>query len=200
VGSNIEAALRRLPFNVGGEQRLSHTVMLLTQIATPTPAPDTAFRSVGRARSEAELKALGKSAETLVRAISNLHMPTILALAAPPASWTARAELKRLALQAAAAALRANVSDLEPASKVQPRNRASPMVAGILADEYERITGERPTVRTRDGVAYGPFFGLVRDIFVAMGFKDSPEVASRKAARCRQKSRKGSAHPASGVS
>jgi hypothetical protein len=188
-----------LPVNVGGEERLSHAVMLLTQIATPPPAPDTAFRRVGRARCEAELKALGKSAETLVRAISNLHRPTILALAAPPASWMARGELKRLAQQAAAAAFRANVSDVERASKVQPRNRASPMVADILADEYERITGKRPTVRTRDGIAYGPFFELVRDIFIAMGFRDSPEVASRNALRYRQKSRKGSAHPASGV-
>jgi len=186
VSAKIEAAFRRLHFNVGGEEGFSHTLALLTQIATTTPAPDTAFRRVGRARCEAELKTLCSAAERLVRAIDNLHEPTILALAAPPISWFARTEVKKMAQQVAYAACHADVSNVAAGVGVQPRNRPSLVVADIVANEYERITGDRPTVRTRDGSAYGPFFDLVRDVFIAMDINDSPEVAARVSARRRR--------------
>jgi hypothetical protein len=121
----------------------------------------------------------------LVDAIDSLHEPTILSLATSSIAWLGRRELRRLAQQTANAARQADVSGVPLKCLRQTQNRPSPLVAGYLAKEYEAFTGKRPTVRARDGVAYGPFLGLVQDVFRAMCIDDSAEVAARKAARRR---------------
>jgi len=185
VRADIEAVFRSLPLRAGIDERLGHTVALLGRIATANPPPDTAFRRVGRRQCEAELRALANAAEMLVKAIDSLHEPTILALAAPSIVWLARGGLRRLAQQAANAARQADVNRVPLNCPRQPQNRRSPLVASYLAKEYETFTGKRPTVRTRNGAAYGPFLELVRDVFRAMSIDDSAEAAARKAVRRR---------------
>jgi hypothetical protein len=121
----------------------------------------------------------------LVKAIDGLHEPTILALAAPSIVWLARGGLRRLAQQAANAARQADVSNVPLKCPRQPENCRAPVVANYLANEYETFTGKRPTVRTRNGAAYGPFLELVRKVFRAMSIDNSAEAAARKAVRRR---------------
>src|SRR6185312_7856659 len=74
----IEAAFQRLVIKDGMEQRVRHTVDLLTQIAATGPQSfPNCFRDKGRAGTRKELENIANRADALERAISNLHQPAI---------------------------------------------------------------------------------------------------------------------------
>jgi hypothetical protein len=56
-------------------------------------------------------------------------------------------------------------------------------IARAVARHYEQLTGKRPTVGTKDGVAYGPFLNIMREVFAILGVDASAEVQARAIAR-----------------
>lgn len=64
--------------------------------------------------------------------------------------------------------------------KGRPRKSAPDEIVAFLYQEYERITGKYPTLIVRGGKAGGEFLTLVREVFKALGLKDSPEATVRR--------------------
>jgi hypothetical protein len=61
--------------------------------------------------------------------------------------------------------------------KVQPRK-----IACVVAQHYFSLTGERPTVRVKDGEkAYGPFLGLLRSVFDILGVNNASAESQARA-------------------
>jgi hypothetical protein len=187
----IEAAFQRLVIKDGMEQRVRHTVDLLTQIAATGPQSfPNCFRDKGRAGTRKELENIANRADALERAISNLHQPAIGALA--ESGFVARQPILDF-LQSLAQAARGPkaLAYLEKEVAVKPKTTKPPDtlangVGAFLANEYFVLTGKKPTRRTKtygedSGGAYGPFFDLVRDVFLAIGIKADPVRVHREA-------------------
>jgi hypothetical protein len=173
------------------EQQLRHAVDLLTRIAEAGPQPiPNCFRDIGRAGTRKELESLANRADALERAISDLHQPAIGALA--ESGFVARQSildfLRSLALAARgprALAYLENEVPIKPKS-TKPPDMLANGVGAILANDYFVLTGKKPTRRTKtygedSGGAYGPFFDLVKDVFLVIGIEADPDRVHREA-------------------
>lgn len=60
---------------------------------------------------------------------------------------------------------------------------AAKFTADTCLNAFEALLNERATVRTADGVAYGPFLDFVTDIFEALDIDASPETWARAAVK-----------------
>jgi hypothetical protein len=189
--NRIEAAFQRLVIRDGMEQQLRHAVDLLTRIAEAGPQPiPNCFRDIGRAGTRKELESLANRADALERAISDLHQPAIGALA--ESGFVARQSildfLRSLALAARgprALAYLENEVPIKPKS-TKPPDMLANGVGAILANDYFVLTGKKPTRRTKtygedSGGAYGPFFDLVKDVFLVIGIEADPDRVHREA-------------------
>jgi hypothetical protein len=65
----------------------------------------------------------------------------------------------------------------------KPKKTQEGKIALAVAQIYHGQTGERPTVRTKDGVAYGPFLDLLRDVYEILEVAASPEDQARRVAK-----------------
>jgi len=68
-----------------------------------------------------------------------------------------------------------------PARSGAPEKDLAALVARMVAEHYNRLTGKRPTRITRCGrsKAYGPFIELLTEIYRILGIKASPENQTR---------------------
>jgi hypothetical protein len=58
--------------------------------------------------------------------------------------------------------------------------------ADLLLDAYEKTTTTKATIRTRDGVAYGPFLDFLAEGFKIVGIRASAEAQGKAAIRRRK--------------
>lgn len=65
----------------------------------------------------------------------------------------------------------------------KPTKTAALFSAAECAKAYHALSDAKPTVRTKDGTAYGPFLEFVTDIFLALDIEASPETWARIAAK-----------------
>lgn len=68
-----------------------------------------------------------------------------------------------------------------PAGKSRrPSASIADNIALYLCQEYERVTGERPTLTVRNNKAAGAILDLVSEVFEALAIEASPEATVRK--------------------
>jgi hypothetical protein len=188
IRAKIKSAFGGLHVREAASEHLEQTITTLTGIAVarmhPSAAPN-AFAPANRVTCEAELALILSAADTMKRAIEELHEPTISALANV---GVLRSDLHRWAIELREAVERADVSDV-PATLRRGRHRDdfAKRIAAYLASEFQFLTGCRPTMRVRtdahaqSGTAYGPFLEFVTNVFRAMGIKAAPESFARAA-------------------
>ena len=81
-------------------------------------------------------------------------------------------------------ALQASVNAAEPRAtrgapvKAQPRT-----IAEVVAVHYSAITDNKPTVRKKDGIPYGPFLELLKTVFNILEVKASPQSQAEAVSR-----------------
>jgi hypothetical protein len=133
-----------------------------------------------------ELADLKKRAEGLLDAIDALHRPAIDALNYRDGVLIGTAgvttQLRILIASASCAEIPDQPSSRGAKVKVQPRR-----IALAVAAHYHRLTGDRPTVDTRQidtdydkgSESYGPFLDLLTEVFAALGVKASPESQAK---------------------
>lgn len=182
--SNIEAAFRRLPIKKDAERLVPSMVDLLDRMPSSL-VPKPSFETSAKTATIKELDALERHASALADCLELLRGPAIDALAASGfiRQSALQGQLHQLA-ESARKAKESNVPDNETRGRRDGRLQST--VAEILAGNFRSLTGSRPTIRTHagnkaEGVAYGPFLELVRDVFGAMGITSNPEVYAKPA-------------------
>ena len=73
----------------------------------------------------------------------------------------------------------AKYSDTAPRGR--PKQVAGVAIVLYMQDQYEHLTGRPATLSVREGKAGGEFLDFIAAIFEAMGIKESPEAAIRRA-------------------
>jgi hypothetical protein len=212
----IEATFRKLPVCRAGKPGAPHYEETIPSIArelalmrpatTPTALGDATGEELAKLAEQAkgmdalkrhdeaassgaarkELAELKKRAEGLLDAIGALHRPAIDAL-----GYRAGALIGAGGLTTRLRILIASASSA--AIPGQPPNRGAKVKAGprkialAVAEHYYRLTGDKPTVDTRQidtdydkgSESYGPFLDLLTEVFAALGVKASPESQAK---------------------
>jgi hypothetical protein len=179
--SAIEASFRKLPILPSEEWRMPSVVSALVGIAeansrpTPTQPP-----KAGRAAVRKQLDGISRQCNDLANALVSLSEGSIDALAdagllqiAPSLEATLRA--------VSAIAQNADTDGAPKNAKGRQRNHLASGVAAVLATDYQRLTGKKPTRASYESDEYGPFYELVADIFLALCIKASAAKYAKEA-------------------
>ena len=181
VWAKLEAALRRLPgLSSATEHRLCIACDRLAPLAGLTASSDTPFRLTSRKTTRTELDKLARLADALADHIEHhMHMPAIVALAE---ARVMRDTIRSLSREWAMHARRADLSQIpERVGRGPEQLRQLPcVVAWMLRQDVEALTGKRPTISVTEGKASGPFIDLVGEVFGILAIEASPEVVARE--------------------
>jgi hypothetical protein len=140
---------------------IARELMLMAPISRPKAASARAIRS------------LTSSTGRTIKVLDNLSQSALDTLNYPPDDL--RELTKKLRMLHAAAETRVSQRPDGQPKKVQPGK-----IAQVVAQHYFALTGERPTVRVKDGEkAYGPFLELLSTIFYILDVDASAESQTR---------------------
>lgn len=206
--ARLQDALAKL--TVREEYRWSVPVVIQSLMQINTEAPENPvpnFSVKGRAAVRKELDDVASIAEKLVSHLDELCEPAFTALAdggllqiqhrrasivlgsdGTRSSSVENFDLQGVLRRVAEMARNARLDDVpESQGRGRPSDGLVFAVSSILAADYSTLTGNAPTVATRNNgvqdVPYGPFFDLVSDVFAAIGIDASPEAAARAAVK-----------------
>jgi hypothetical protein len=141
------------------------------------------YKSASRSASVKELEAVKIAADNLLERISEMHAPAIAAIGKNfKPGWFDGVLLNLNTLRIGAEFAPGDILDLSPnAGKGRPRKDNVARLAKKVAFHYVHVTGKKPTVRVKDGIAYGPYLQLIADIFAILEVNEAPEFYARKA-------------------
>lgn len=136
-----------------------------------------------------ELDLVVRRAKALLAAVEALHKPAIDALGYRE-GWTTgpggfETQLRTLVVMAQNAKPVGLQRGAGLGAKVKTQTQA---IARVAACHYLGLVGRMPTVRVRDGQAYGPFVEMLDSVFQALGIEASAESQARKAIAFMEKS------------
>jgi hypothetical protein len=124
-----------------------------------------------------QLRELAKLTGLALRLLDGLSQPALDAL-----NYNRqRVNLKQLRFGLFILHAAADLASAPVASK--PRKTQERKIARVVAQHYHGLTGEQPAVRTKDGVAYGPFLDLLSEVFEILEVAASSEDQARGVAR-----------------
>jgi hypothetical protein len=190
--SAIEAAFRKLPILPSEEWRLPSVVDGLAGIAEANSKPTPAQPSrAGRAAVREQLDGIAHQCNDLANALASLSQGALDALAdagmlqIAPGLQT-HAGLQSILRKVSEVAQNANADCLPESANGRQRNYLAGGVAAILAKDYWRLTGKKPTranraKTSRESEEYSPFYELVKDVFLATGIEASPAAYAKEA-------------------
>lgn len=190
--STIEAAFRKLPILPSEEWRVPAVVDGLAAIAEANSKPTPAQPSkAGRAAVREQLDGIAHQCNDLANALGSLSHGARDALADAgmlqivPGLQT-HAGLQEILRKVSEVAQNANTDCLPESANGRQRNYLAGGVAAMLAKDYWRLTGKKPTLITPsdsdDGhKKYSPFITLTMDIFEAIGIDGKPEHYAKEA-------------------
>ena len=133
-------------------------------------------------RAEAkEIETLASDARSLSLRIRDLPPAGDVSLSLDATGMFRFSELADLLNKLADAAQSVATAKVIPTGKIgRPTSSAADDFVVYICKEYERLTGNRPTLRVRDGKAAGPILDLVKDVFDALRIDASPEATIRR--------------------
>jgi len=204
--SLIEAAFRKLPILSNEEWRMPSIVCALAGIAeaNSAPIPDEP-KDAGRAVVQRQLDDIAQQCSKLASAFDALsrgardaladcgllqmqhrEVSVVLGPQGERASDIKTYDLPAVLRKVSRMAENANTDALPENANGRQRNHLAGGVATILAKDYWRLTGKKPTranraKTSRESEEYSPFYELVKDVFLAIGIDASPAAYAKEA-------------------
>jgi hypothetical protein len=189
IREKLAAACHRLNPTPGDEPLRRMMVNRLALLAATSPrAPGTPppnFSPAGRNTCEKELAALAKAAAKLRKAVEALHEPSLLALARIGIGDDSRAGLPSVLRDIEARAPKADLKDIPPdAGRRRPPDNRRNVIAHIVGDTYQCLTGKRPTFTTDKDTSSrrGPWADFLTEVFAAFGLRPPSDDLVRQVA------------------
>ena len=168
---------RGIPYRVGIPTIARQLAMMMpTGLSQPHLEPATHETTIR------ELGLVAKKAKAMLSAVEALHQPAIDALGYHP-PWPRgigglETQLRILLAMAENAPLTDQNRSAGRGAKVKAQPQA---IARVAACHFFGLTGRMPTLRVREGKAYGPFLEFITSIFECLGIDAKPESQASSA-------------------
>ena len=180
-------ALRQLPGADAKLDKLENSAFRLESASTIMRLADLPrAQNAGPDATRKELEKFSRLASTLWKHIDSMHQEALSVLADTDARDWLLVKGDLAALVGVAKLGIENHLNQGPGPKGRPRKQQAHDVALIAAGAYRAITGEEPSVGTKDGRAYGPFLKFVDSVFSALGIQASAETYSREVTKVKK--------------